>query len=98
MTAYLMSNYDVTNPEAFEAYPAAVGPTVFAHGGEILVADMESESIEGQPRKVTVILKFPSKEAAHAWHSSEEYVKIMHLRTDNTEGVITLSDEFVMPD
>ncbi|MDA1258152.1 MAG: DUF1330 domain-containing protein [Chloroflexi bacterium] len=97
MAAYLVANYNVTNPEAFEAYPPAASPTVIAHGGELLAADAESEAIEGQPRKVTVILRFPSKEAAHAWHSSDEYVKIMHLRTDNTEGVVILADEFVMP-
>ncbi len=97
MAAYVVVNYNITNPEAFEAYPMAAGATVMAHGGEILVADPESEAIEGQPRSMMVILKFPSKEAAHAWYTSEEYVKIKGLRTDNTEGVVTLSDEFVMP-
>ena len=98
MAAYVVANYKITNPEAFEAYPMAAGATVMAHGGEILVADPESEAVEGQPRHMTVILKFPSKDAAHAWYTSEEYVKILHLRTDNTEGTVTLSDEFVMPD
>ena len=46
---------------------------------------------------MTVILRFPSKDAAHAWYTSEEYAKIKHLRTDNTEGIVTISDEFMMP-
>ena len=98
MAAYVVANYDITNPEAFAAYPVAAGPTVMAHGGEILAADPESERVEGQARSMTVILKFPSKEAAHAWYESEEYVKIKGLRTDNTEGIVTLSDEFTMPE
>ena len=97
MAAYVVANYNITNPEAYADYPMAAGATVMAHGGEILVADPESEAIEGQPQSMMVILKFPSKEAAHAWYASEEYVKIKGLRTDNTEGVLTLSDEFVMP-
>ena len=35
--------------------------------------------------------------AARAWYDSPEYQKIVDLRTDNSEGVLILADEFVMP-
>ena len=38
MSGYLIANYKITNPQAYKAYGAAVGPTILAHGGEILVA------------------------------------------------------------
>ena len=98
MAAYIVANYDITNPEAFAAYPAAAVPMIMASGGEVLVADPESETVEGQARSMTVVLKFPSKEAANAWYQSDEYGKIKGLRTDNTEGIVTLSDEFTMPE
>jgi len=69
-----------------------------ASGGEILVADPESEAMDGQPEHVTVVIKFPSKEAARAWYNSAEYQEIVHLRTDNTEGFLALTDEFVIPE
>ena len=41
--------------------------------------------------------KFDSKEAARAWYESPEYQKIIHIRTDNSEGILVIADEFVMP-
>ncbi len=39
---------------------------LLACGAEVLVADYESEMVEGQASSVTIVLKFPSKEAARA--------------------------------
>ena len=97
MAGYLIANYSITNPDGYQAYIAAVGPTIVARGGEILVAGPGSEAVEGEPGPVTVVLKFPSKEALRAWYDSPEYQKIIHLRTDNTEGSVVFADEFVMP-
>ncbi len=97
MAGYLIGSYKVTNPEAYAGYLATVGATIAAHGGEILVAGPDSEPVEGNPSPVTVVLKFPSKQALRGWYDSAEYQKIIHLRTDNTEGSIVFADEFVMP-
>ena len=97
MAGYFIANYKITNPEGYEAYVPAIMPTLNAHGAEVLVADYESESIEGDPASVTVVLRFSSKEAARAWYDSPEYQGSVHLRTDNTEGFAVLADEFVMP-
>ncbi len=97
MAGYLIANYNITNEEAYQTYLGAVGPTIVAHGGEILVAGPGSEAVEGEPGSVTVILKFPSKDAMRAWYDSPEYQEIIHHRTDNTEGTLVFADEFVMP-
>jgi len=97
MAAYLIANYRITNPEAFAAYPPAVVPTLLAHGAETLVADYDCEAVEGQPSSVTIVLKFPSKEAARTWYASREYQEIIRKRTDNSEGFLLFADGFVMP-
>ena len=97
MAGYLIANYKITNPEGYQSYIAAVGPTILGHGGEILVAGEGSEIVEGEPGPVTVVLKFPSKDALRTWYDSAEYQEILHLRTDNTEGAVIFADEFVMP-
>ncbi len=97
MAGYLIANYRITNPEGYQAYVAAVGPTIAAHGGELLVAGPGSELVEGDPNPVTVVVKFPSKAAVRAWYDSPEYQEIIGLRTDNTEGSVVFADEFVMP-
>jgi uncharacterized protein (DUF1330 family) len=97
MSAYLVYNYAVTNPEEYQAYPPAAMPTLAGHDVEVLVADYESVAKEGVPAPVTVLLRFKSKEAALAWYESSDYQAIMHQRTDNTDGVVVLCDGFVMP-
>ena len=97
MAGYLIANYSINNVEGYQAYIAVVGPTIVAHGGEILVAGEGSEPVEGTPGPVTVVLKFPSKDALRTWYESPEYQEIVHLRTDNTEGFLVFADEFVMP-
>ena len=97
MSAYLIANYNITNPDGYRAYTAAVAPTIFAHGGEILVAGGGTEAVEGEPGAITVILKFPSKDALRGWYDSPEYQEIIHLRTDNTDGHLVFADEFQLP-
>ncbi|MDG2091602.1 MAG: DUF1330 domain-containing protein [Gammaproteobacteria bacterium] len=97
MAAYLIANYTITNPEVYQTYPPAVGPTLAAFGGEVLAADSESEVMEGTPGHMSVVLKFPSKEDARAWYNSPEYQAVIHLRTDNTEGFLLFANEFTPP-
>ena len=97
MSAYLIANYKLTNPTAYQGYVPAVMPTLQAHGAEVLIADYESEAVEGAPHNVTIVLRFPSKEAARAWYGSPEYQAIIHLRTDNTDGFVVFADHFTAP-
>ncbi len=97
MAAYFIARYNVTNPEGFAAYGAAVGPTFAGHDMEVIVLDHASDPVEGSPPSNTVVLKFPSKDAALAWYNSPEYQAIKHHRTDNSEGDIALVEGFSPP-
>lgn len=97
MTAYLIANYDVSDPDAYNGYVAAVVPIIAAHGGEILVAGPGSRAIEGRPGAVTVVLKFPSMEALEGWYDSPEYQQIIRLRTDHSAGHLIFAEQFQMP-
>lgn len=94
MSAYFVVNYEITKPEGYKSYVPAVIPILEAHGAEILVADYESETLEGKPGAVTVVVKFESKEALNAWYNSPEYQEIIHLRTDNSKGSGVATGEF----
>ena len=97
MAGYLIATYDITNPEAYPAYVAAVGATLAGSGAEVLVADYNSDMVEGKPAKVTVVLKFASKTAALAWYNSAAYQAVVHQRTSNSVGAMVLVDGFVPP-
>ncbi len=93
---YVIVEIQVTNPEAYEGYKAAVAPMVAAAGGRYLVRGGKAEGREGTPPAGRiVVLEYPSYDAAKAFLESPEYAAIVQLRTDNTvsrlmivEGVV----------
>jgi len=91
MPAYFVFNYRINNREAYQPYLAQVPKTLEAHGAEILVADFNSEVIEGDARHLTVVLKFASEDAARIWYQSPEYQQIISLRKDNCDGIAVLA-------
>ncbi len=95
MPAYVVANYAVTDPEGIEPYVPAAGPILADAGGEVLVADVETDVREGDAGHVTVVVRFDSKEAAEAWYTSNEYEAIKPLRTDHSTGVLVLADGYV---
>lgn len=92
-----MFNYSLTDADAYGAYPPAAMASMAGHEFDLLVADYASEPKEGSPGEVTVVLRFPSKDAAMRWYDSDAYREVRHLRTDNSTGHVVLCDEFVMP-
>jgi uncharacterized protein (DUF1330 family) len=92
MAGYFVANYRITNQAGYKEYLAAAGPSLAAHGAERVIVDRDCELLEGSAREVTVVLRFPSKAAAKAWYDSPEYQAIVHLRTDNSEGIAVLAE------
>jgi len=97
MTAYLVASYTITDQGGYAPYPAAVAPTLPAFGGELIVGDFQSHALEGAPHPVTIIVRFPSKDAALGWYNSPEYRAIVNLRTDHTVGTAVVVDEWASP-
>ena len=54
MAGYFIANYTITNPDGYQEYLAAVGPTLTAHGAERIVVDRGSDLLEGSAGQVTV--------------------------------------------
>ena len=91
MSAYLIGNFTVTNPEGFAEYQDLVRKTIIDHGGEYVVADATSSTVEGDPGSFSMVLKFADMKALRGWYDSQEYQDILPLRRDNSEGVITFA-------
>lgn len=93
MTAYLISNFDVDDPEAFRAYQKLAAPALgIGDGVEVIAHDMATDQLEGRPAgKLTIILKFESAEAARSAYNSEAYQQLNPQRlssTSNQTGLI----------
>jgi uncharacterized protein (DUF1330 family) len=87
--AYLVANYNVIDPDRYKEYQQGAAPIMI--GGKLLVFDTGSVAKEGDPGAQTVIIEYPSKEAALAAYESDEYQAVVGLRlsaTDNGRAVI----------
>ena len=82
---YFLSEVDVTNPTAYEAYRSRVLPTVEKFGGRFLVRGGEPKAIEGGGfAGRIIIIEFDSPEQAMAWYHCPEYQAIVPIRQANS--------------
>ncbi len=88
---YFVFNYRVSNNENYQKYLTDVPKTLEAYGAEVVVADFSSSAIEGDPGDVTVVLKFPTVDAAQRWYASPQYQAIINLRLDSSAGLAALA-------
>ncbi len=87
MSAYVVFEIEVTDPERYERYKALSGPAVAAAGGRYLARGGRTASLEGAaPPRRSVVIEFDSLEAAVAWYEGEAYTAARALR----EGAATV--------
>jgi len=81
MAGYIIVDVQITDPEAYERYRAAVPATLAAYGGKFIVRGGRAETLEGdwEPGRI-VVVEFESVEKAKAWWSSQDYAAPKQLR------------------
>lgn len=99
---YLVASLTVQDFDAYMGtYGAPVLPMLLAAGGEILVGSPAVEVLEGNyGSNWTVVVRFPSEQAAKGWYASPEYRALIPVRqalTDQAASTMVLAPQFVMP-
>ena len=88
---FVIAQIDVTDPERYKDYVAAVGATVEKFGGVYIARGGESETVEGEiPGSRSVIIRFPSYQAARDWYHSPEYSGVKTIRQEASTGAMTI--------
>ena len=83
MAAYLVANYDVVDADLYKEYQQGAAP-IMAGGGELLVLDSDSDKVEGDGGAQTVVIRYPTMEAAQAAYNSDEYQAVVGKRLSAT--------------
>jgi uncharacterized protein (DUF1330 family) len=93
MTAYVIADIDVHDPEAYREYVALVPGTVEPFGGRFVVRGGEHETLEGEwrPHRL-VIIEFPSADHARSWYASDAYVAALAIRRRASTGSVVLAE------
>ena len=81
MSAYVVAEIEVDNPEGYEEYKKLAPPPIAAYGGKYIARGGRVANLEGdwQPNRI-VILEFESVEKAKQWLDSDEYRGAKALR------------------
>jgi len=81
MAAYVIYQAEVLDVEGYEQYRVQVAPSLARAGGRYLVRGGDVEVLEGNsPPGRTVVVEFPTMQAALDWYRSEEYTAVRSLR------------------
>ena len=94
MAAYVIYQGEVLDPDRYEEYKARAAESILAAGGKYLVRGGDVDVLEGEPPVGrTVVLEFPSREAALAWYRSDEYTEIKKIREGAARARMYVVDE-----
>ena len=93
MAAYFVFHNRFCEGQTLDDYLPKALESMAPYSHEIIIADENSEVIEGSsdlPR--TIVIKFESRSDATAWYNSPEYRAVLPLRLAATEGFTVLVD------
>ncbi len=95
--AYVVGQLEIRHPEAYQEYLDGFMPSFERHGGELLASSrQETHVLEGawaHPR--TVLMRFPSKQAAQNWYDDPEYVELRKTRQANASTNLVLVEGWI---
>jgi len=86
MSAYVIAEVNVTDPDQFAEYRKLVPATIEKYGGRFVVRGGTVETKEGgwSPSRV-VVVEFPSMDQARKWYHSSEYAPALAMRLKAAE-------------
>ncbi len=94
MSAFVVADIQIENPEEYEKYKQLVKPIAEKYGGNYRVrgGDMDVRETDLWTPTRMVIIEFPDMSAARAFLDSAEYAPVKPLRRDNAKCTLVILD------
>lgn len=83
---YVIAEVDVHDPTAVQKYVEKVPATLAPFNHQTLVRGGKTQSLEGEPPKLMVVLAFDSAAKAREWYDSPTYQAILPIRVNATKS------------
>jgi uncharacterized protein (DUF1330 family) len=86
VSAYLISQVEVLDAEAWENYRTRAAPVIAQFGGRYIVRGAPAEVIEADwpaqepPTQTVIVAEFPNMTALKDWYASPEYAEAFAFR------------------
>lgn len=98
MTAYIVADVQVHDPDTFDTYREQVPAVIARYGGRYLVRGGTLHPVEGElGLHRLVVLEFPSLEDARRFYDSPEYAPLLELRQSSTTTKMALVEGWTPP-
>jgi uncharacterized protein (DUF1330 family) len=94
---YWIGHVDITDPEGYKAYMVADMAAFGKFGGRFLIRGGTREVTEGKFRGRTVVLEFPSYEAALACYQSPDYRAAKKIRDATSQADLVIVEGYDGP-
>lgn len=91
---YWIAHGRVDDPAAYDLYRAANAAPLAAHGGRFLVRGGARELVEGEAKPRTVVIEFPSYQAALDCYRSDGYRAAVALRRGISESDLVICEGY----
>jgi uncharacterized protein (DUF1330 family) len=85
LKGYWLAHVDIVDPEGYKPYQAANAVPFGKFGARFLVRGGRQQVMEGRVRSRSVVMEFPSYEAALACYRSPDYQAVKALRLGKAE-------------
>ena len=91
---YWVAHNTINDPEAYEDYKAAARPALQKFGAHFLIRGGDQTIVEGTMRDRTVVIVFPTLQAAHDCYNSQTYQKAKRIREKYAMGDLAIVEGF----
>lgn len=93
MSAYVIAQATIKDPEKLKEYGAIAGPSIKAAGGEIVTAARVVDVLAGSyEHERTVIIRFDDAQAARDWYASDAYQSAIPIREQAMDAVFIIAE------
>ena len=89
---YLVANYTIHDQQTFQKYMEAAGPLAPKFNGKVIIYDVKSRTMEGNPKSIMAVAEFPTVADAERFYNSPEYSAARQFRIASTEGSVVLAE------
>ncbi len=89
---YMIANYTIHDQETFKKYMEAAGSLPPKFNGKVIIYDVKSRTLEGNPKAIMAVAEFPSVAEAERFYNSPEYTAARKFRIASTEGSVMIAE------
>lgn len=89
---YMIANYTINDQETFKKYMEAAGSLAPKYNGKVIIYDVKSRTLEGNPEAIMAVAEFPSVADTERFYNSPEYTTARKFRMAATTGSVVLAE------